>query len=259
MKNKNQANSHYFLLLVLLTAIFIFGPKFALAQAVESVDGDQDGLSDFDEVYIYHTDLDIPDTDGDTYLDGEEAASGYSPRHADKLKLVDVDSDNDGLNDGWELSLGTDLLNPDTDNDTYLDGEEVMAGYNPLSGQPEKAGKLIEVNLVEQKLAYYFNNIKLEEFAISGGVSSMPTPTGNFTVLDKVASKNYGGSGFSFYYPDTKWNLHFTTGKWRYYIHGAYWHNNFGRPMSHGCVNVAYENMERLYNWAQVGTTVEIF
>ncbi|MFH0951427.1 MAG: L,D-transpeptidase, partial [bacterium] len=47
-----------------------------------------------------------------------------------------------------------------------------------------------------------------------------------------------------------------TTGKYRYYIHGAYWHNNFGQPMSHGCVNVAYDNMEDLYWYAQIGTKV---
>ena len=84
----------------------------------------------------------------------------------------------------------------------------------------------------------------------------MPTPVGSFTVLDKVPSKNYGGTNFS--YPNTKWNLHFTTQGLRYYIHGAYWHNKFGQPMSHGCVNVSYGNMERLYNFAQAGTSVEI-
>jgi lipoprotein-anchoring transpeptidase ErfK/SrfK len=43
-----------------------------------------------------------------------------------------------------------------------------------------------------------------------------------------------------------------------YYIHGAYWHHNFGHPMSHGCINVAYANMEGLYNWADVGTPITI-
>ena len=86
----------------------------------------------------------------------------------------------------------------------------------------------------------------------------MPTPTGDFEILAKVPIKNYGGSGFNFSYPDTKWNLHFTTRYWRYYIHGAYWHDNFGQPMSHGCVNVSYENMEPLYWWAEVGTKVKI-
>jgi hypothetical protein len=43
-----------------------------------------------------------------------------------------------------------------------------------------------------------------------------------------------------------------------FYIHGAFWHDNFGQPMSGGCVNVAYENMEPLYNWADEQTKLII-
>jgi len=48
--------------------------------------------------------------------------------------------------------------------------------------------------------------------------------------------------------------------KWQGYgIHGAYWHNNFGNPMSHGCVNMQLGDAEALYNWADVGTRVIIY
>jgi lipoprotein-anchoring transpeptidase ErfK/SrfK len=43
-----------------------------------------------------------------------------------------------------------------------------------------------------------------------------------------------------------------------YAIHGAYWHNKFGTPVSHGCVNLALNQAKRLFNWANVGTTVVI-
>jgi lipoprotein-anchoring transpeptidase ErfK/SrfK len=33
-------------------------------------------------------------------------------------------------------------------------------------------------------------------------------------------------------------------------LHGAYWHDNFGHTMSHGCVNIASANAEKLYEWA---------
>ena len=60
-------------------------------------------------------------------------------------------------------------------------------------------------------------------------------------------------------YPNTKWNMHFTTQYYRYYIHGAYWHDNFGvLPVSGGCVNVRYEDMEDLYNFTEIGTNVTI-
>ena len=45
----------------------------------------------------------------------------------------------------------------------------------------------------------------------------------------------------------------------RPHIHGAYWHNNFGKRMSRGCINVSYKEMEPLYNWARVGTIINIY
>ena len=41
-----------------------------------------------------------------------------------------------------------------------------------------------------------------------------------------------------------------------YAIHGTYWHNNFGRPMSHGCVNMKTSQATRLYQWAPKKTLV---
>lgn len=35
-----------------------------------------------------------------------------------------------------------------------------------------------------------------------------------------------------------------------YGIHGAYWHNNFGHPMSHGCINLSIPDSKTLYDWA---------
>lgn len=241
-------NRKYFIYFLL---IFIF-PVVVSAQVVD-LDTDGDGLSDEEEINIYYTDPNNPDTDGDGFSDGEEIQNNYSPLFGDRKKLIEVDSDKDYLNDAWELILGTDLMNPDSDGDKYLDGTEVAAGYDPLDPQPNKLPKLITVTLAEQKLEYKFGEKILGSFLISAGLKNTPTPKGNFTVLSKIPVKRYVGSGYN--YPNTKWNLHF---KPAYYIHGAYWHNKFGQPMSHGCVNVAYEDMEALYWWAQVGTPVII-
>ena len=35
-----------------------------------------------------------------------------------------------------------------------------------------------------------------------------------------------------------------------YALHGAYWHNNFGQPMSHGCVNFRPAEAKKLFEWA---------
>jgi len=147
-------------------------------------------------------------------------------------------------------------MNPDSDGDKYLDGTEVAASYDPLNIERIQREKLIKVDLKKQQLDYYFGDILFGSFPISGGVAGWPTPKGEFAILAKVPVKHYGGVGWD--YPNTKWNLHFTTTKYRYYIHGAYWHNDFGKPKSHGCVNVSYANMESLYWWAQIGTKVII-
>lgn len=234
------------------------------ARAVETgvvlngIDTDADDLTDIQETGQYMTDPSNPDTDGDGFMDGLEVRNGYSPRFGEGRRMIDVDSDQDFLNDAWEIAVGTDPLNPDSDNDLYLDGTEIAASYDPKDPKPVIREKRIEVDLASQRLSYYFGGVLFDSFLISSGVRSTPSPRGEFSVLDKVPVKRYGGQGFGFDYPNTKWNLHFTTGRWRYYIHGAYWHDNFGRPMSRGCINVAYKDMERLYQWAQHGTKVVI-
>jgi len=62
--------------------------------------------------------------------------------------------------------------------------------------------------------------------------------------------------GVNYSYLNTKWNLRF---KESYYLHGAFWHNQFGiKPMSHGCVNIAYKDAEKLYKFLQEGDQVKI-
>ena len=158
----------------------------------------------------------------------------------------------------FELAYGIDLKNKDSDGDGYTDGDEFKNNYDPSSNDDKKYEKLIKIDIKKQFLEYYFGDKLLDSFYISSGIKGMDTPLGNFKVLDKVLSKQYGGRGYNFYYPNTKWNLHFTTQKYRFYIHGAYWHNNFGHKMSHGCVNVSYTDMEPLYMWADIGTKIII-
>ncbi len=170
---------------------------------------------------------------------------------------VTIDTDKDGLIDTWETILGTDPTKADTDGDGFTDGVEVNAGHDPLSASVEKIAKRIAVTLKDQKLAYYFGDKKLDEFPISSGLRATPTPLGQYSVLIKRPIVNYTGVGYSF--PNTKWNLMFKKHpKGNYYIHGAYWHNKFGTPRSHGCINVAYSNMEKLYHWAEAGTPISI-
>ena len=246
-----------FLTISLFILLFLSSSSAALADCFyNSCDTDDDGLLNDEEVDIYYTDPLNADTDGDGYNDGLEIASLYSPRHGGGKKLIEVDSDNDELNDYWELKLGTNLMNVDTDGDSYSDGVEMATSHDPLTDIKDIQERLIKVNIADQYLEYYFGDKLMDGFAISSGLPGMDTPEGQFTILDKQPVKYYGGPGYDL--PNTKWNMHFTTRSYRYWIHGAYWHNNFGQKMSHGCVNVDYKDMEPLYNWSQMGTKVII-
>jgi lipoprotein-anchoring transpeptidase ErfK/SrfK len=114
--------------------------------------------------------------------------------------------------------------------------------------------KSVRINIKTQKLEMKVDGITIKSFPVSTGVLRTPTPVGTFAVYKKVPVVHYKGPGYDL--PNTKWNLGF---KPSYYLHGAYWHNQFGiRPMSHGCVNIAYKDVEKLYAFMDVGDKVVI-
>lgn len=148
-------------------------------------------------------------------------------------------------------------LTQDQDGDGFSDRVELMAGYDPKNSEPVQLPKTIKVSIKDQRLRYYTGEYLVNEIKISSGIARLPTPKGKFTIDKKMPSHLYAGVGY--FYPNTKWNMRFKFHKLgSYYIHGAYWHNDFGKPKSHGCINVAYKDVETLYNWAPIGTPVTI-
>jgi hypothetical protein len=237
---------------IFFVALFLSG---GVVQAVSPVDSDSDGLSDDIETLVYHTDINNSDTDGDGFSDGKEVDTGYSPRFPNMKKMAEVDSDKDGLSDELEIELHTDLLDTDTDDDTFLDGAEVKNGFHPLKGNRDRSlPRRVEVDLSTQQLAYFLGEVKIASAPVSSGKLATPTPTGEFEIIRKLPVHHYVGPGYNL--PNTKWNLEF---KRSFYLHGAYWHNQFGiRPMSHGCVNIAYKDVEKMYAFLDVGDKVII-
>jgi hypothetical protein len=110
--------------------------------------------------------------------------------------------------------------------------------------------KWIDVSLSEQKLRAYEGSRVVREFLISSGKWA-PTPKGDFRIWYKTRSQAMkGGSkelGTYYYLPNVPHNMFFYKG---YAVHGAYWHNNFGNPMSHGCVNSPLAEVAELFEWA---------
>jgi lipoprotein-anchoring transpeptidase ErfK/SrfK len=240
---------------MILTAIVTTTIMASFSVSSTPYDLDADGLNDTEEAIIYHTNPDLRDTDGDGYADGVEIKYGFSPLHGDNKKLSEVDSDSDGVNDEMEIALRTDLTNPDTDFDGYLDGDEVAHGYNPFAGPNDRdVARNVVVNRTTQTLSYFLNGVKIGTIPVSTGLIGTQTPLGEFRILRKVPIVHYRGPGYNL--PNTKWNLEF---KRSYYLHGAYWHKQFGiKPMSHGCVNIAYKDVEGLYNFLDVGDRVTV-
>lgn len=111
----------------------------------------------------------------------------------------------------------------------------------------------IIVDLSEQRLYAYEGGSLLRTFLVSTGLHGMDTRAGNFRISQKIYSKLY--SGPDYYLPNTLWNMRFDGSR---LLHGAYWHNNFGTRMSHGCINIAYQNAEWLYNSTPMGTQVVV-
>ncbi len=111
----------------------------------------------------------------------------------------------------------------------------------------------IDVDLSEQTIYAYEGNTLIQSFLVSTGTSAHPTVTGQFHVYVKYRYTDMSGPGY--YLPDVPFTMYFYQG---YGIHGTYWHNNFGTPMSHGCVNLRTDEAEWIYNWASVGTLVNI-
>lgn len=117
----------------------------------------------------------------------------------------------------------------------------------------EDGEKHILVVLSEQKLYTYEGDKLLTSYTISSGVAQYPTVTGIYKIQTKLTSTTMSGQGYN--YPDVKNTMYFYGD---YGIHGTYWHNNFGTPMSHGCVNMSEPDSKEVFNWAEVGTIVQV-
>jgi lipoprotein-anchoring transpeptidase ErfK/SrfK len=121
-----------------------------------------------------------------------------------------------------------------------------------------EGGKWIDVNLSNQTLtAFVGQSVAFGPVSISSGLV-FRSSTGTFTVYAKRALQDMRGinpNGTTYVQPSVPWILYYNGGE---ALHGAYWHNNFGHPMSHGCINMRVEEARAIYNWAPVGTVVKV-
>jgi len=158
--------------------------------------------------------------------------------------------------EGRQLEVPIDLDN--------IDQAENLAAN--VLGKSSK-DKRIEIDLTNQKLKAYEGNKKKFEFLISSGNPWTQTPTGTYYPWIKLRYTNMegGNQAFGTYYnlPNVPYVMFFyneDVPKWQGYgLHGTYWHNDFGRPKSHGCVNAPTEKMGEVFEWADLDTKIVIY
>jgi hypothetical protein len=118
----------------------------------------------------------------------------------------------------------------------------------------------IEVNLTEQRLTAWDNDLPVLTTLIRSGKEGWRTPTGTFRTFRKVVSDDMtllSPDDPDYYYtPNVPWVMYFLDGGFA--LHGAVWDDMWGTPTSHGCVNIPVDIAAYLYEWAPVGTLVWI-
>lgn len=121
----------------------------------------------------------------------------------------------------------------------------------PLWEQDLPGERWIEIDLGTQTLTAHVGDVAVRSFVISSGGKGHETVTGSFRVWAKVSRQDMSGgsraAGNYYYVPNVPWVQYFYAD---YSIHGADWHDDFGYPVSHGCVNMRVPDAKWLFEWA---------
>lgn len=154
-----------------------------------------------------------------------------------------------GLANADNIYAGQQLIIPDP---------STIADLGIIEAPPAPAatisfGRQIVVDLSDQRTYAYESGVLVRDVLVSTGLPGTPTVQGDFTIYRKLNAQTMTGPGY--YLPDVPYVMYFYQG---YSFHGTYWHNNFGNPMSHGCVNMPTPEAEWLYSFAEVGTPVHV-
>lgn len=119
-------------------------------------------------------------------------------------------------------------------------------------------GKWVNVNITQQVVTGYVDGTPVKVTLASTGKNDNKTDLGVWKVYWRLPKQDMGGgnkaSGDYYKLKDVQWVQYFhTTGE---ALHGTFWHDNFGYPMSHGCVNLSTPIAQWFYEWGYVGLIV---
>jgi lipoprotein-anchoring transpeptidase ErfK/SrfK len=161
----------------------------------------------------------------------------------------------------YEESL---FVEPKVDPSQVIAGGEAVQGVGAMDvgpGPQQGALKEIVISVGRQSLWAYENGKLVTATLVSTGTAEVietTTPVGQYTILSKFQKQTMQGviNNEAYKVEDVPWVMYFDNlGN---ALHGTYWHENFGAPMSHGCVNLPMNVAQYLYSWAPEGTAVTI-
>ncbi|MCS6773024.1 MAG: L,D-transpeptidase [Anaerolineae bacterium] len=120
---------------------------------------------------------------------------------------------------------------------------------SPIRPELDPAMKRIEVNIAKQVVTAYEGDTPVMTTRTATGFGPFQTPRGTFRIIRKRASSRMtGGEGDDFYdLPGVPFPSYFTVSAVA--LHGTYWHNDYGRQRSHGCVNVPSPIARWIWRW----------
>jgi hypothetical protein len=131
----------------------------------------------------------------------------------------------------------------------------------PVQFEPARyRGKWINVNLGQQIVTAYEGGKPIKVTLVSTGKAATPTEVGIWKIYWRLPKQTMQGGNLAAgdYYrlEDVPFPQYFHMSGESF--HGTYWHDNFGKPMSHGCVNMSTPMAGWLYGWANIGTIVRV-
>lgn len=145
----------------------------------------------------------------------------------------------------------------------------------PTPVRPPDQGQMIVVSLTKEWLWAYQDGKQVFDTPVTTGRPELPTVTGTFSVMGKFAPIEFTSPwppGSPFWYAPTHINFALLFADGGYFLHDAWWRNDFGpgsnqphtlpdgtfETGSHGCVQMPTPAAQWLYNWADVGTIVQV-
>lgn len=180
--------------------------------------------------------------------------------YGDQLQLLGRLSDNNWLyvkttsgEEGWLQTASVDLSGINLQHTDYPFKVAPPTETATRVVLTDVEGRWIDVDLSEQMVRAYEGTELLKSFLVSTGINKYPTETGQYKIYAKFESSLMHGSDY--YLPDVPYSMYYSGD---FSMHGTYWHHNFGTPMSHGCINMDTRDAKWLYEWADIGTLVNI-